>query len=176
MRMKTWTKNNQNGFTAMELLIAILVFLIVAAVSTPFMLGAIQDYRLRGAAWQGTGDLRLARQKSVSSGRPYKLTFNNNTAGSNPNSYIVERQEVGGSWTMDPASRIYLQQPGTPTYVMIDSTSTPANGVIYFKATGVVDMTLTAGTSPWTIKLIDGRAKRYNVIINFVGRVNVTKS
>ena len=169
MRMKTWTKNNQNGFTAMELLIAILVFLIVAAVSTPFMLGAIQDYRLRGAAWQGAGDLRLARQKSVSSGRPYKLTFNNNSAGSNPNSYIVERQEVGGNWTMDPANRIYLQQPGTPTHVMIDSTSTPGGGVINFAASGMVS---TAGT----IKLIDGRGKRYNVIINFVGRVNVPRA
>ena len=168
MRMKTWTKHNQNGFTAMELLIAILVFLIVVAVSMPFLLGAIQNYRLRGAAWQLAGDLRLARQKSVSSGRPYRFTFNNNGAGSDPNSYIVERQEVGGAWTMDPAYRIRLQQTGNPTYVSIDPGSTPGGGVINFSANGTIPTT-------WTIKLIDSRGKRYDVSINSVGRVNVTK-
>ncbi len=167
-KTKIWTKHNQKGFTAMELLISVLVLLIVIAVSTPFMLGAIQNYRLRGSAWQVAGDLRLARQKSVSSGRPYRLTFNNESAGSDPNSYTVERQEVGGTWTMDPASRIRLQPTGSPTYVRIDSTSTPGGGVINFSANGTVSTT-------GTIKLIDNRGKRYDVAINSVGRVNVTK-
>ena len=159
---------NQKGFTAIELLIAIIVLIIVSAAATPFILGTIQDYRLRTAAWQVGGDLRLARQKSVASGRPFRLTFKNKDASPDPNSYIVERQEVGGSWTRDPAPRIYLQTPGGPTYVMIDSTSTPSGGVINFSANGTVP---TAGT----IKLVDGRGKSYQVSINSVGRVNVTK-
>ena len=173
MRMKTWTKNNQNGFTAMELLIAILVFLIVAAVSTPFMLGAIQDYRLRGAAWQVVGDLRLARQKSVASGRKYRLWFHHNGAASDRNSYKIQRL-LGVDWTAgptedDPSHPIYLQQPGSPTYVMIDSTtSTPADGKIYFSATGTV-------SNYGTMILVDSRGKRYHVIINSVGRVRVVK-
>ncbi len=168
MTRKAWTKHNQKGFTVMELLIVFLILLIALAISTPFMLGAIQDYRLRGAAWQVGGDLRLVRQKSVSSGRPYRLTFNNESAGSNPNSYTVERQEAGGSWTMDPGFRIRLQQTGSPTYVRIASASTPGGGVINFAANGTVSTT-------GTIRLIDNRGKQYWVAINSVGRVNVTK-
>jgi hypothetical protein len=114
------------------------------------------------------GDLRLARQKSVASGRPFKLTFKDRTASTDPNSYIIQRREVSGTWTGDPAPRIYLQTPGGPTYVMIDSTSTPAGGVLNFSANGTVP---TAGT----IWLVDNRGKQYKVIINSVGRVSVTK-
>jgi len=166
--IETGKKRGQKGFTIPELLITVLVTLIIIAATTPLLLGTIQDYRLRGAAWQVAGDLRLVRQKSVSSGRPYRFTFNSNSAGSNQNSYTVERQEAGGNWTMDPAQRIYLQQPGSPTYVMIDPTSTPGGGILNFSANGAVP---TAGT----ITLIDGRGKRYEVAINSVGRVNVTK-
>jgi Tfp pilus assembly protein FimT len=166
--IETGKKRGQKGFTIPELLISVLLVILMAAASTPLLLGTIQNYRLRGAAWQVAGDLRLARQKSVSSGRPYRFTSSNTTAGSNPNSYIIERQEVGGSWTLDPAPRIYLQQPGSPTYVMIDATSTPAGGVIGFSANGAVS---PAGT----IKLVDGRGKRYDVVINSVGRVKVVK-
>jgi hypothetical protein len=51
---------------------------------------------------------------------------------------------------------------------MIDATSTPAGGVIGFSANGAVS---PAGT----IKLVDGRGKRYDVVINSVGRVKVVK-
>jgi prepilin-type N-terminal cleavage/methylation domain-containing protein len=166
--MNIGNQRNQKGFTAPELLIAILVAAILIAAATPFLLATIKNYRLRGTAWQVAGDLRLARQRSVASGRPYRLTFNHNGAASNKNSYIIERQEVGGSWTMDPTYRIYLQQAGGPAYVMIDSTSTPGGGVMNFSANGTVP---TAGT----IKLVDNRGKRYDAIINSVGRVNVVK-
>lgn len=156
------------GFTAVELLIAVAVLVIVTAVATPFILGTIQDYRLRGAAWQVAGDLRLARQKSVSWGKAYRFTFNNKDASSNPNSYIIERNEGGSSWTMDPAARVYLQNPAGPTYVMIDSTSTPSSSTLVFSANGTV-------TPTGTIRLVDGRGKRYEITVNSVGRVTVTK-
>jgi len=164
-------RENQKGFTAAELLIALLVAIVAIAATTPFILATIQSHRLRTAAWQVAGDLRLARQKSVSSGRPYRLTFNNNSAGSDPNSYIVEWQKVDPAtgtvtWIMDPNNRIRLQQTGSPTYVRIDSTSTPAGGVMGFSANGAVS---PAGT----IKLVDGRGKKYDVVINSVGRVKV---
>ncbi|MFH0872841.1 MAG: GspH/FimT family pseudopilin [bacterium] len=166
--MEIRTRRGQRGFTATELLIAVMVLLIIVAAATPYLLGTIQNYRLRGGAWQVAGDLRLARQKSVASGRPFKLTFKDRTASTDPNSYIIQRQEVSGTWTGDPAPRIYLQTTGGPTYVMIDSTSTPVGGVLNFAANGTVP---TAGT----IRLVDGRGKRYDVVVNSMGRVRVTK-
>ncbi|MDH7498766.1 MAG: prepilin-type N-terminal cleavage/methylation domain-containing protein, partial [candidate division NC10 bacterium] len=81
-------KQKQSGFTAVELLIAIVLLIIVSAVAVPFVLGTIQDYRLRTAAWQVAGDLRLARQKAVASGKAYRFTFNKMSASTDPNSYI----------------------------------------------------------------------------------------
>lgn len=161
-------KMNQRGFTATELLIAIILLVIVSAAATPFVLGTIQAYRLRGAAWQVAGDLRLARQKSVSWGKSYRFTFKNKNASSDPNSYLIERNEGGSTWTSDPANRIYLQTPGGPTYIMIDPSSTPSGTPIVFSANGTV-------TPTGTIKLIDGRGKSYEIVINSVGRVRVTK-
>ena len=170
--MEIRTRRGQRGFTAIELLVAVMVLLIIVAAATPFLLGTIQNYRLRGGAWQVGGDLRLARQKSVAWGRPYRFTFKNKDDASQPNSYIIERQEAVGSWTRDPENRIYLQTTGGPTYVMIDSTSTPVGGVLNFAANGTVP---TAATIEQNIELKDARGKRYRVVINFMGRVNVTK-
>ncbi|MDH7498901.1 MAG: hypothetical protein QHH30_00755, partial [candidate division NC10 bacterium] len=58
--------------------------------------------------------------------------------------------------------------PGGPAFVLIDTTSTPSSGVINLNANGTVP---TAGT----IRLKDARNKRYEVSINSVGRVRVTK-
>lgn len=151
----------------MELLIAAVVLIIVAAIAAPFVLGTIQDYRLRTAAWQVAGDLRLARQKAVASGKPYRFTFNKMSASTDPNSYIIERND-GGTWSRDPNPRIYLQSPGGPAFVLIDTSSTPSSGVITCNANGTV-------TPAGTVRLKDARNKRYEVAINTVGRVSVTK-
>ncbi len=161
-------KNREKGFTAPELLIAVMILVIAVAVATPFFLGTVQSYRLRATAWRVGGDLRLARQKSVSWGKSYRIHFHDEDYGSNPNSYTIERNEGGGTWTQDPNNRIYLQEPGSATQVRIDRTSTPSGGYIYFSANGTVS---TAGT----MRLVDRRGKRYDVAINSVGRVNVTK-
>jgi len=161
-------KMKQKGYSVAELIITLLLLIIVSAMAVPFILGTIQDYRLRTAAWQVAGDLRLARQKAVASGKAYRLTYKNGAAPSDPNSYIIERNEGVGTWTRDPAPRIYLQSLDGPTFVMIDTSSTPLSGVINFAANGTVP---TAGT----IRLVDGRGKRYDISINSVGRVNVAK-
>ena len=167
-KMEIRTRRGQQGFTATELLVAVMVLLIIVAAATPFLLGTIQNYRLRGGAWQVAGDLRLARQKAVSWGKSYRFTFKNKNASSDPNSYLIERNEGGSTWTSDPANRIYLQTPGGPTYIMIDPSSTPSGTPIVFSANGTV-------TPTGTIKLIDARGKSYEIVINSVGRVRVTK-
>lgn len=64
------------GFTLPELLIAVGLVGIVSAGALPILAGTVQGYRLRTAAWQVAGDLRIARQKALSTNRRHRVCFN----------------------------------------------------------------------------------------------------
>jgi len=53
------------GFTYVELLTVTVVILIMLMVAIPRVGSVVQHLRLRSAAWQLAGDLRLARQRAV---------------------------------------------------------------------------------------------------------------
>jgi type II secretory pathway pseudopilin PulG len=53
------------GFTYYELLIVTVIFLIMLMIGIPRVGGVVSQFRLRSAAWQLAGDLRLARQRAV---------------------------------------------------------------------------------------------------------------
>ncbi|MBF8261186.1 MAG: GspH protein, partial [candidate division NC10 bacterium] len=64
------------AFTLGELLVAVGLIAVLSAISLPMLTGTIEGYRLRSAAWQLAGDLRLARQKAVSTNRRRRICFN----------------------------------------------------------------------------------------------------
>jgi len=63
------------GFTLPELLLTVGLVGIVSAAALPTLAGTVQSYRVRTAAWQVAGDLRLARQKAVSSNHRHRVCF-----------------------------------------------------------------------------------------------------
>lgn len=139
-----------------------MVVAIVLALAIPGILGALQGYRLRGAAWQVAGDLRLARQQAVTSQKNYRVTFTNKNAVSNPNTYFIERNDgtiASPVWVQEPA-RLLSLTPG----VQIDPASI---GTATFDPKGVSN---TAGT----VKLLSV-AGQYDISLDTTGRVSVTK-
>ena len=90
------------AFTLVELLIAVGLLAIISAVLLPTFTGTIRGYRLRSAAWQIAGDLRLARAKAVSAGRPHRVCFGNCDGPVPANGYLVQRK-VGSRWVTDSA-------------------------------------------------------------------------
>ncbi|MBI3989668.1 MAG: GspH/FimT family pseudopilin [candidate division NC10 bacterium] len=87
------------GFTVAVLLIAIAITVILAIASIPFFQRTIEAYRLRAAAWQLAGDLRLARQKAVTLQKRQRVCFTGCTTTVPANGYVIEREEA--SWVSD---------------------------------------------------------------------------
>ncbi len=87
----------------MEIVILVAILLIVSGLALPGILGSIQAYRLRVAAWELAGDLRLARQKAVSTQLRYRVCFTECTDPTPSPGYLVQREEGGlysGTWRM----------------------------------------------------------------------------
>jgi Tfp pilus assembly protein FimT len=142
----------------MEILIAVAVILILAGIATPFLLGSLQGYRLRTAAWELAGNLRLARQRAVTAQQRTRLVASPSGAAQQPNTYVLEREEGGvsaGIWR-DDGPRFRLP-PGV--------TLAPASAA-------TVTFTVKGAADPGTVILANARGE-YRVVVNVVGRVTV---
>ena len=60
-----WWRCGGRGVTALELVTIVALCVIIGAIAIPGMSPVVLSHRLRGAAWQVAGDLRLARQRAV---------------------------------------------------------------------------------------------------------------
>jgi hypothetical protein len=73
------------------------VALVAVAAAVPWLVGFSQAYRLRSAAWQLAGDLRLARQQALTTLRRHRLVFAEAAGARRLPTYRVERLE-GPTW------------------------------------------------------------------------------
>ena len=154
----------REGFTVMGFLIAMALMIILVMSSMPFIQDLLQSYRLRAAAWQFAGDLRLARQKAVSTQQSHRVRFVDRATEPNSNTYVIERNS-GASWIQDlpVPPGLFVFSPG----VVIDSTSTPSSRTISFSANG--------NASPAGTVRLKNDSGGYEVALDLVGRVRVCR-
>ena len=143
---------SDSAFTLPEMLITVALIGIVSAISLPTLAGMVQGYRLRTAAWQVAGDLRVARQKAVSTNRRRRVCFSN-CGGSVPaRGYLMQREE-NDRWEIDAAI-----QPPT------EGVELTSNGAITFSQTGeAAGGTVTLVIAP----------RSFQVRTHFTGKVTV---
>ncbi|MEE8510005.1 MAG: GspH/FimT family pseudopilin, partial [candidate division NC10 bacterium] len=113
----------------MEILRVLVVVGIMTALAMPLILGNMESYRVRVAAWEMAGDLRLARQRAVSLQKRHRICLS--TCGScvPTGGYLLEREE-GGAWVVD------LVRTDIPNGV--DLTTTAPFGKLTFGSKGEV--------------------------------------
>lgn len=140
----------------MEVLIALVVLLLLAGIAIPFLLGTREAYRIRTAAWELVGNLRLARQRAVTEHRRTRLLVNVAGAALEPNTYVLQQEEgtvLSGAW-LDLGPR-YRLPPGVSLG--------PASAIsVTFSVKGSAD--------PGTLILANVSGE-YRVVVNVVGRV-----
>jgi Tfp pilus assembly protein FimT len=150
----------------MELLITGAILVLLAGISVPLVSSAVEAYRLRAAAWQLAGDLRLARQRAISRQKRHRLCFMNCVASVAANTYVFERDDgIAGAaqWAQDSAVPLNL-----PQGVSVDASQTSnPRGRIAFDVRGEGD---AFGTL-----MVANRAGNYAITTDSIGRVLVCK-
>jgi Tfp pilus assembly protein FimT len=145
------------GVTIVELIAIGAVMAILAAFAIPGFSPVLLHYRVRGAAWQVAGDLRLARQRAVTLKQRFRVCATNCEVAVSAGSYSVERDQG------TPSSPLWVSDTGVatrlPRDVTVSTTGTPV-----FSANGMA----SGGT--FTLSNVMGT---YQVAVASTGRVRV---
>jgi len=144
------------GVTFIELITLTIVILILAMIGVPRVSPIVQQFRLKGAAWQLAGDLRLARQRAVTTQRRFRVCVSSCDISVPEGTYSVEVEQppVGSlKWT---------SETGAPARLPPDVTISGATAT--FSANGM------ASGSTFTLTNLMGS---YQVTVTSTGQVTV---
>ncbi len=145
--------------TFIELITLTIVILILAAIGIPRVSPIVQGFQLKGAAWQLAGDLRLARQRAVTTQQRFRVCLSSCAITVPGGSYSVE-VDVGtpghANWTSQTGAPVRL-----PPNVCV-SANNPGNAT--FAANGM------ASANTFTLYNLIGE---YQVTISPTGQVTV---
>ncbi len=153
------------GVTAVELLTLVVLLVILAAFAIPSMSPVVLNTRLKGAAWQLAGDLRLARQRAVTNQKRFRICVFRDENPTNcatsvaTAAYRVERDD-GTGFVSDTGAPLRL-----PPGVTVSATATSA-----FYPNGT-----TVPTSTFCVSNQIGGFTPFKVTVASTGRVRVSQ-
>lgn len=152
-------RHDGRGVTAVELITIVFLLVILGAIAIPGFTPVILNYRLRGAAWQLTGDLRLARQRAVTLRKGFRVCVTGCRITVPPGAYTIERNDgtvASPNWVSDTGAVVQLAT----------SVTFSTNPTVTFSINGVA----SGGT--YTVSNLAGT---YQVVVASTGRVQVCK-
>lgn len=159
-RHPRWLLKGGRGVTFIELIIVTVAMVILASLAVPRMGPVVQGLRLRGAAWQLAGDLRLARQRAVTSKQRFRICVSSCVITVKAGEYSLER-DIGS-----PGSPNWISETGVATRLPPDVTIS-ASATASFSSSG-----MAAPSSTYTVSNLVGV---YEVAVAFTGQVSVCK-
>ena len=158
-RHPRWPVKGGRGVTFIELIILTFALVILASISVPRMGPVVQGFRLRGAAWQLGGDLRLARQRALTSQQRFRICVSSCVILVNAGQYSLERDNG------TPSNPKWISETGAATRLPPDVTIS-ASATATFSSNGM------ASGSTYTLTNLMGQ---YEVKVASTGQVTVCK-
>jgi type IV fimbrial biogenesis protein FimT len=143
------------GVTLVELVTLVALLIVLAALAIPTISPIVLRYRVRGAAWQVAGDLRLARQRAVTLKKRFRFCVSGCIVAVPPGSYSVEK-EVGALGSND-----WVNENGVATKLPPD---------VAIAVNAVPTFTLTGTAAGGTVSL-SNLLGAYRVVVAPSGRV-----
>ena len=174
------------GVSLPELLVVLGLLTIIAAVSMPYLLGAIQNSDFNSAVRQVAGDARLARSLAISRGGYYRIHSGRDPAVSDPtlnNSFRVEHSSSGTSWVPATAHMgtstdvitnwqdLFTLNKGVTIVSVVDGSSTAVDGAIFNSTGASVNSSNSLRSVNITLQKPDGTTKA--IQINPAGNVRM---
>jgi Tfp pilus assembly protein FimT len=152
---------DDKGISIIEILMVALALAVLAGMGLPSVFRTMEAYRLRGAAWNLAGDLRLARQKAVSLQQRHRVCFANCAGPVPTGGYLLERKA-------DPA----VPDPGG---WVLDLTRTDLPSGVNFTFTGDKVTYDTRGEAFGSTITLTNSVGTYAVVASASGRVRACK-
>lgn len=168
--------NNAKGVSLIELLVAIAILAILAAIALPYFAGMYQTARIREGVRELASELRQARQLAITKNREYRVCINLDAE-----QYMRERGKVsnsaaigaegcgvaGGDW--EPETGWNTLPQGVNINCSTDGATDTTGTIAYkFNPNG-------RGTSG-SIYLVDGAGNRFKTVVtSTTGRVRVER-
>ena len=147
--------SSRNGFTLVELVLALLFFAIATAIALPSFRGYIENTKLKAAARQIVSDMAEAQQRAKAENAQYRITLSLDPA----NTYTVERVTAPAA----TQTRTLAEHGGG---IRITATTFTANEV-NFLARGLLS------EDNRTITLRNSRNSTAQITSNLAGRTHV---
>jgi hypothetical protein len=157
------TRNPENGYSLIELMVILMGAAVIAAVAVPTMKGMLDNYNIAFAAQEISTELHFAKFKAISSNESYRVNFQNASY------YQVELSD--GALVRGP---VYLPsgiQPYTPTGGQ--AVTFPGNYVL-FQPDGTVPV--SGDGSAGRIKLVSHNGLHADVLVDQSGIIRNTPS
>ena len=141
-------RNSSSGFTLIELMVVIAVFGVIAAFSVPAMTGMNRTHRLKSAAENVAGQLRLAREIAIGTGTTqtmhYTLGF---VVAGKVTDFHIHNAAVGAAWKL-PSGVSYYWGTGTQSsYTFATDGRASVSGLVILEDTGGRRDTVSVQTS-----------------------------
>ncbi len=156
---KPWLQAKRRlGATTLELTLLVVLLAILTAIAIPGMSPVVQRYRLRGAAWQLAGDLRLARQRAVTIRKRFRVCVTRCAITVPVGRYSLERDD--GTIT----SPLWISETGTTVKLPQDVSLSANTAAATFNQTGMA----SGGT--FTLQNLMGT---YEITVGSTGRAKV---
>lgn len=108
---------SQSGFTAIELLVVLVIVSVLVALAAPSFNGLMERWRVRAAVEELQSTLYFARSEAIRQAKDIKITKNGNGGGC---STAGSRHQWGCGWQVMSPSGSTLQQTNAPTRIEIE--------------------------------------------------------
>jgi prepilin-type N-terminal cleavage/methylation domain-containing protein len=162
------------GFTAVEVLVGLVVLAILTAVGLPLLTGSVADYRFRAAVNRIVADARLARQQAISTGWEYRLYGYNAASSTKPSQYRIEgRRDSSLTWpaltdgifkSADREAGAWFDIGESYLGVRLNEGDPGADFWVSFNAKGAASG-ITTGFQPLRVKGRTGALKSIEVVV-----------
>ena len=140
------TKKRECGFSVIELVIVLAIFLIVAAMAVPSIRRVMDEYRLKATGRDVANMLQQTRMLAVQSNQPFYAQViggNNTLAWAQSATQLAGGPVPPSNPTVATAGPVAFQGAGLPNHTQLDNfvggtpPATQINGVIGFSARGI---------------------------------------
>lgn len=157
-------KRNNSGFTLIEILIAIAIIGIIAAIATPSLIGWREKARFTGTIQSLTANLQRGKLSAVRDNVHCQVLLT-------PTDYTI-CLDMNDDQDCSDAGDIMIKQEEWPTgYNILSSTSTNFTS-FFFNGRGTVEFQdIFAGATEGVIEINDDFGRQGFVRINLIGRV-----